>query len=199
VVRIARVALGLLDAAALVDAGRFAPALGNYFSYFTIESNILACLVLLVGGLRDPDTDLWVRLRVAATVYITITGIVYALVLSGSEVGLISEWTNTVLHRLTPLGLVLDLALCGPWRRISPGSALRWLAAPLAFLAYSLVRGPIVDWYPYPFLDPRRPGGYPRVAVNCALLALGMAALALAISRLAGWRARGRSAAGDAA
>ena len=33
---------------------------------------------------------------------------------------------------------------------------------PLLYVVYSLIRGPFVNWYPYPFLDPRI-GGYGRV------------------------------------
>jgi len=34
---------------------------------------------------------------------------------------------------------------------------LIFLVYPVAYGAYSLIRGPIVDWYPYPFLDPQVP------------------------------------------
>ena len=30
-----------------------------------------------------------------------------------------------------------------------------WLVFPLVWTAYTLIRGAIVDWYPYPFLDHR--------------------------------------------
>ena len=45
---------------------------------------------------------------------------------------------------------------------------------PAAYLVYSLIRGPIVDWYPYPFLNPDEVGGYGGVAAY----AVGIAALA---------------------
>jgi len=44
---------------------------------------------------------------------------------------------------------------------------------PLAYLVYSLVRGPIVGWYPYPFLDPGKVGGYPGVALYAVGITLG--------------------------
>jgi hypothetical protein len=32
---------------------------------------------------------------------------------------------------------------------------------------YTLIRGPLADdWYPYPFVDPTRDGGYLRVALS---------------------------------
>jgi hypothetical protein len=134
--------------------------------------------------------------RAAATLYITITGIVYAALLAHQDVGLISAWVNDVLHRVVPLAMLIDWVLFDPWPRSSRSIALSWLAGPLVYLAYSLIRGPIVHWYPYPFLDPRRKGGYEHVALMCVVLAIGMALLALLISwigdrRSATWGPRG--------
>lgn len=28
-----------------------------------------------------------------------------------------------------------------------------WLIFPAVWLGYTMIRGPLVDWYPYPFLD----------------------------------------------
>ena len=47
---------------------------------------------------------------------------------------------------------------------------------PLAYFGYSLIRGAIVDWYPYPFMDVNR-HGYDGVALIAVLLAVAMAAL----------------------
>jgi hypothetical protein len=181
-VRVARLIVALLAAAALIDAAGVSPHLGHFFSYFTIESNILACVVLLGGSLADPDSRGWSMLRAAATLYITITGIVYAALLAHQDVGLTAAWVNDVLHRVVPLLMVLDWIVFDPWPRSSRSTALGWLAGPLVYLAYSLIRGSIVHWYPYPFLDPRRKGGYEHVALTCVVLAIGMALLALLIS-----------------
>ncbi len=55
-VRIARLAFAGLGIAAIVSAVTATTgSLGNFFSYFTIESNMLAIVVLIVGGLvRGP-------------------------------------------------------------------------------------------------------------------------------------------------
>ena len=51
------------------------------------------------------------------------------------------------------------------------------------------MRGALENWYPYPFVDPR-PHGYLPVAVQCSLIALGAAALALGIRWLGNRPAR---------
>jgi hypothetical protein len=47
------------------------------------------------------------------------------------------------------------------------------------WLAYTLVKGPIVGKYPYPFLDPAN-GGYGTVAVYCVAILLVMALVCVA-------------------
>jgi len=69
---------------------------------------------------------------------------------------------------------------------------LVFLVYPIGYLAYSMIRGPIVDRYPYPFLDPRI-NGYTFVAV----MSLFVAVVALAAAWLLCWTSRrdfGRSA-----
>ena len=66
-VRIARLAFAALGIAAIVSAVTATPgSLGNFFSYFTIESNLLAIVVLIVGGLVNPQDSRWAYLRGAA-------------------------------------------------------------------------------------------------------------------------------------
>jgi hypothetical protein len=184
----ARLAAAALGIAAMVTAlVQGNGSIANFFSFFTIESNILAAVVFLVGGLRDPRSQRWAFFRGAVTLYMVITGIVYAVLLAKVDVQLQSAWTNATLHRILPLLLLADWVFFPPWPRIRPARALAWLAFPLAYFAYSLIRGPVADWYPYPFLDPR-PDGYDHVVVSALLLAVGMAVLALAVWRIAAQR-----------
>src|SRR5688572_7419485 len=78
-------------------------SVANFFSFFTIESNILAgTLLLLTGiyGLFKGRVDRFNFLRGAATLYMSMTGIIYLLLLSGNEVALqtTTPWVNMVLH-----------------------------------------------------------------------------------------------------
>ncbi|MFJ8041935.1 Pr6Pr family membrane protein [Kitasatospora sp. NPDC096147] len=197
-----RLAFGLLTAAALgfqlYRLGTQGGSVGNFFSYFTILSNVLGAGVLLVGGYRGlrgggrvPDL-----LRGAAALYLTITGLVYLVALQGLGLGLTLPWVNDVLHRAMPLVVLADWLLDPPRRRIDPHRALRWLLFPLLYLPYTLLRGLVVDWYPYPFLDPGRSGGYARVAVASAMITvafLGIGALLVVIGNRLGERKRSRT------
>ncbi len=190
VVRIARSAFAALGIAAIVSAVTATTgSLGNFFSYFTIESNLLAIVVLIVGGLVNPQSQRWAYLRGAATLFMVITGIVYAALLANAEVGLTSPWVDDTLHRVIPVVMLVDWILFSPWTRRPFLAALGWLLAPLAYFAYSLVRGPIAHWYPYPFLDPGHSGGYGRVALYAVVLAIVMGLMAVGVNVIGLWRA----------
>lgn len=155
--------------------------LTNFFSYFTIESNILAACIFIVMGkatLLKIELKQRILLRGAAVLYMTITGIVYALLLSGVDVrlGITLPWVNTMLHYIMPVAVLLDWFIDPPARRISFKAALAWIVFPVIYLGYSLVRGSITGWYPYPFLNPANRGyfGVAVVALGILIVSLGL-------------------------
>jgi len=145
----------------------------NFFSYFTIESNIFASIILLISGvfvLRGKSSQTFSYIRGAATLFMVITGVVYTLLLADSGH---SSWMNTVLHYAFPIVMFVDWLLDRA-RPIDLLKSLWWLAFPIIFLVYSLVRGAIVHWYPYPFLDVTK-HGYGKVALtSCFIAAAGV-------------------------
>ena len=166
----------------LADAGALDAV--NFFSYFTIQSNLIgiAALLLPFGWPRE-RRPFWVDwVRGAATVYLTVTFVVVIVLLQNIDVGLQLAWVDVTLHKVTPIVLFVDWLLDPPlW--ITPRAALAWLVYPLGWLAYTMVRGPIAGWYPYPFLDPAR-GGYGQVAVTILVILAAGAVLCLAIAWL---------------
>ncbi len=141
----------------------------NFFSFFTIQSNILGAVVFVLGATvlaSRPASLRWDLARGGATMFLTTTFFVYGTLLSGLEESLQTPdpWVNAVLHQIFPIVVVIDMLLIPPSHRITFRQALVWTLYPLAYLAYSLLRGPVVDWYPYPFLDPDAAGGYAGVA-----------------------------------
>ena len=105
-------------------------SLSNYLSYFTIESNILAVFVLLVGAFRDPQSRTWQSIRGAVTLYMVITGIIYAVLLANIDVNLNDAWINSALHRILPLVMLLDWVFFASRHRISEIRSLQWLLFP---------------------------------------------------------------------
>lgn len=153
---------------------RFTPV--NHYSYFTVLANVYAAVVLLLGVFR-PLPDL---VRGAAVLYLATTGIVYWTLLFGVDVGT-PAYANVVLHAVMPVLVVVEWLLAPPASRIRLPSTLWWIAFPVIYLAYSLVRGPFVGWYPYPFLDPGE-GGYAAVATTCVVVAVAVVLLATVVA-----------------
>lgn len=175
----------------------------NFFSFFTILSNCLGAIIMLIGGLwlltrgrsRQWEPRALSYAWVSVMTYMVITGIVYNLLLRGYvlEQGATVAWSNEVLHLIAPIIFLLELVLCIARR------PLAWTAMgvatifPIAWVIYTLLRGETVTnpttgdpfWYPYPFLNPYlQPNGYFGVGVYV----IGIAAAILAVAGLAVWR-----------
>ncbi|MGZ6297512.1 MAG: Pr6Pr family membrane protein [Candidatus Limnocylindrales bacterium] len=168
----------------LLSSGHFNPV--NFFSFFTIDSNLLGATMLLVAALRwrserSRRADL---LRGAAVVYLSVTFIVFALLLANSDVDLALPWVDFVLHKLMPVVVALDWLIDPPVQHISLGQALLWLSFPAMWIVYTLIRGPLAGWYPYPFLDPSN-GGYGTVALYCVGILALMTVTCLVVMALA--------------
>jgi hypothetical protein len=179
--RIARLGFAALAVTAIVDqfasrsTGSGFEAL-NFFSFFTIQANLLAIVALVAAALQSgPASRRLDLLRGAAVFALVLTGLVFALLLADvqEDLQLTKPWVDTVLHRVMPLVLAADWLLDPPEHRIAWRSALAWLAFPAAWTTYTLVRGAITGWYPYPFIDPGVHSAG-RVAVNCVVIFLGM-------------------------
>jgi hypothetical protein len=147
----------------------------NYFSYFTIDSNLIATGVLIAGAATreraaTPALDL---IRGGAVVYMSITGIVFTLLLSNTDVDTAIPWVNSVVHELMPLVMLADWLITPPAARLRLRQGMLWLSFPLVWIVYTLIRGAIVNTYPYPFLDPVH-GGYASVTVYCVAILIAM-------------------------
>jgi hypothetical protein len=149
------------EIATIVERGRFVPI--NFLSFFTIESNMFALVILIVSAFAVSQAKKSKRLamvRTAVMLYMLITGIVFALLLSGLEnIALTAvPWDNSVLHYIMPVVMLVDWIIDKPKYAIRFKQALIWLVYPIVYVVYSLVRGALVGWYPYPFLNPSTAG-----------------------------------------
>jgi hypothetical protein len=150
----------------------------NFFSYFTILSNILAAATLTAaaigGGAAWPARP---RFATPVALYMTVTGLVYAFILA--ELWNPQGWlllADTGLHDLMPaLYGLFWLALVSKGS-LTLGRLPAWMAFPLLYGSYSLVRGAFVGWYPYPFLNVGQLG-YGRVLMNMAILLIAFLVL----------------------
>ncbi len=152
----------------------------NFFSYFTNLSNIFAASVLVVESVltwRGKDLGpMWALLRCISVVCMALVGIVFSALLRDVDLGSLLPWINIWLHYVMPVAIVADWLIFPPRHTIALKRLGVAVAFPLAYLAYSLIRGAAIDWYAYPFLNPAD-GGYGAVLLTCLMIAVGFVAM----------------------
>jgi hypothetical protein len=166
----------------------------KYLSFFTIQSNLLSAIALLIGAWygfeRDDDPHEFSVIRGAVTTYMIVTAGVYyqpfrAITL---DQPITLPWANFMLHVVAPAYLLFDWVLA-PGRQVIPWRRL-WVIMlyPVSWIVLTLVRAPTINWYPYPFFNPKyAEDGYGTVALYIGVIAVFMIAVdavVVALSRL---------------
>lgn len=151
----------------------------NTFAFFTVQSNLIVGVTTLLLALnKGISSFVFAVARLSGLVAITVTGLVYHIALA--RILDLQGWDqlgNQLVHTVVPLLTVAGWLLFGPRGRTSASIAKWSLVFPLAWLAFTLIRGSIIHWYPYPFIDVTKLG-YGGAILNClwvALLFLGLA------------------------
>jgi hypothetical protein len=147
----------------------------NFFSYFTIISNLFVgmCLgsILVFPETRTARFFSNNSVQAAIALYILIVAFVYNSVLRG-QVALAGTGAivNEMLHVVVPVLYVIWWFLYSNagirWKHLS-----YWLVLPALYLTWSLLRGPVAGWYPYPFLNVNSLG-LSQVLINAGLVLL---------------------------
>jgi hypothetical protein len=195
---VARIAAGMLVLASIltqiVDQSlndAFVPE--EYFSYFTIQSSLVNVVVLVVAGafaLRHrQDTAVLAAARMSVVAYAIVTAVVYnALLRNLPATGFEGvQWPNEVVHVWIPLFLLVDWAIGSGIPRMRWSALLVVVVYPLLWVAFTMVRGGIDSWYPYPFLVPSGPdgvGGVVTYVLGITAFVVVVAAVAIGWSRL---------------
>lgn len=153
----------------------------RFASYLTIWSNVLGTVIaatLMINPNRDGRV--WRALRLDAVVILFGGGVVHwfflrpLLDLHGADL-----LADKLLHIVVPLLVTIGWLAFGPRARITGADLGRFLVLPAIWLAYTLIRGATVGWYPYPFIDVNL-HGYGYVALSSCGVAALLAILAAA-------------------
>lgn len=172
-----------------------AARVANLFTFFTILTNLLVAGTSVAIALRpERRSTVLAVLRLDALVGIGVTAAVHHTLLAGlRDLSGAEELADQLFHSVTPALAIVGWVLFGPRGTTDRRVVLLSLAYPVAWLAFTLVRGAFVDWYPYPFVDVALLG-YGQVALNCVGIAVlfgVLAAAVLGVDRLLGRRAAG--------
>lgn len=127
----------------------------DLFSYFTIWSQIMVGVVMTLLYLNPArDGKLFRVFRIDSILMITVTGVVYNLLLGPNypPQGL-NQISSPIQHTLTPLLTVLVFLVAGPRGWFTLKNVAKALVVPIIYVFYTLFRGAIIDKYPYDFFD----------------------------------------------
>lgn len=169
----------LTNALAVSDGRSSIAALGVFFSFFTILTNLLAAVCLTALFLVPRISDALTQFTSAVAVYIAVVGITYSLLLR--HIWSPQGWqkvADVLLHDAMPVVFVVFWLLFVPKGRLGWRSPLPWLIYPLAYFGVTLVRGAYGATYPYPFVDAGALG-YGRVMLNSFGMTVGFVVLGL--------------------
>jgi hypothetical protein len=174
----------------------FRPA--EYFTFFTITSCLLTGIALTIGGLRvlrkQPETKFLTLFRLTMAASMVIVGVIYNLLLTDSvdERDIGYDWPvlpNLILHTYMPILVFLEWLISRTAVPLKLKTAFWVLVYPLTWLAFSITRGFITDWWPYWFIDPQY--GYPvmlqwifTIAAFFVVLALGLLPAQKALAKI---------------
>jgi hypothetical protein len=179
-----RISVGLLILVAIITQTltfRLTPI--DFFSYFTVLSNLLVSIVFLIPFLKKSPKQNIDFVRGAATLYKVITGLGFIFLLGGRN-DVLLDWVNIVFHYIAPLVMLIDWIFT-PSRIISFKESIAWIIFPIMYFIYSMIRGSITSWYPYEFINPNTVG-YMGVFNNIEMLFIIIIALMWVMSRLSG-------------
>jgi len=161
----------------------------RYFNFFTILTNLIVAVCVTILLLRpNSQRGLWFSkptTLTAITVYITIVGIVYNVILRflWQPRGL-QYVTDELLHTVMPLLFITFWFVYVPRNGLQYKQFLPWLIYPLAYVIYTAAYGAFTGYYPYPFVNVTELG-YPRVLINTGFLLLAFSACSLLLIAIA--------------
>jgi hypothetical protein len=155
----------------------------RYFSYFTIDTNLLVtlcCTTILLrpksgwGNFFSQQATL-----TAMAVYIVMVGIVYNIILRfiWNPKGL-QQLVDELLHAIIPILFLLYWLIFAPKYRLKWKDALPWMIYPFVYGILILIRGTLSGFYPYPFFEIDKLGVV-KVLLNTAGLTVAFYFLAL--------------------
>ena len=139
------------------------------FMYFTIQSNILIALICAAGGFLlmrgKPVSEGWHTVKLVGTVSITLTGVVFAVLLAPLLGDAAWNVQNTLTHFVVPVVAVADYFVAESGIRIRRKNAVYVIIPPLLYAIYAGI-GYVRGWefaggqnYPYFFLNWGSPAG----------------------------------------
>lgn len=169
----------------------------EYFSYFTIQTSLIAIVTLTVAGWfawnGKSETRLLNTVRLTSVTFTVVVALVYNLLLRGLPDPVADGdyvWPvlpNEILHVWAAVFMLIDWMLSSRRINLRLRSIFWVLLFPLGWLIYSIIRGLAVNWWPYWFINPNEPTGVTGMLtyiIGIMLFLLTMASALIGLQRI---------------
>lgn len=157
----------------------------RFFDFFTIDTNIIValCFTYIFFGSKSRWGRFFSRASTitAITVYITIVGIVYNVVLRSTwnPYGM-QKIVDELLHSVIPALFILFWLFFTPIEQLKWKNAFPWLIYPIIYMIYAMIFGAVTKFFPYPFVNANEIG-YNKALMNAGAVLLVIFLLSLAL------------------
>jgi hypothetical protein len=126
--------------------------------YYTMQTNLMVAIwfTLAIIWHNNPKAlqKISGKIKGAVTLYITVTFLVFAIVLSPlyHPTGF-AFFSNLVLHYIAPIAFIIDWILTETEVKYEWKFLLYWFIYPICYLCFAITFGTFTGDYLYPFLD----------------------------------------------
>lgn len=152
----------------------FSATLKVFLSYFTVLTNIIVAICFTRLSFVKPaeSGNLFTQgsTLTAITIYIVVVGLIYNITLRGlaSPVGW-ARLADELLHVVSPLIFLFFWIFFVRKSTLQYKQAITWLVYPLIYVVFIVIRGSLINKYPYPFIDVVQLG-YPKAILNAIVI-----------------------------
>ncbi|MGX7666678.1 Pr6Pr family membrane protein [Flavobacterium pedocola] len=168
----------------------------RFFSFFTILTNSIVAVYfsyLTYNYLKNKKAiHSSLGTLTAITVYITIVGLVYQIILrhtwnpTGTQ-----KIVDELLHSVNPILVIVYWFLNQKNSTLKYQQIPSWLLFPLVYLIYVLIRGYYSNFFPYPFLNLTNIGLI-KVVVNIIIMTTLFTIISMLFIWIAKWTTKNR-------
>jgi len=163
----------------MLESESLSAALSFLTQYFTILTNAMTLILMIAVAI---GLNVSARIVRAIIISIVCVGLLYHTLLAHlvSLSGL-ALWADHGTHTFVPILSGLWWLFLAPHPRLGLGEIAFWLAWPLAYCAYILVRASFSGFYPYPFLNVPEIG-WTALAINVVGMLIGFVIVGLVLT-----------------
>lgn len=129
------------------------------YRYYTMQTNLLATIWLTLAVIFHFNSNRLKKvegaLKGAITIYILITFLGYAIMLSSlyNPTTPYGIFTNLVIHYLVPIAFVIDWVFTIKKVKYRWVNLVLWIIYPILYIVLSILHGKFLGSYLYPFLN----------------------------------------------